>query len=678
MNALIAYCDVFIILFILYFNFKIEHRAGIKHGNADALSRTTCDPLECSCYDGLTLLRDLPCGGCNTCLKKHQQWSTFTEESEVLPIHIGINRVNREDKPNSCCVSKIIQFILSVTGILFFLKFGFKFTKCASGVTNVGIRRLRTREVDEIVVPDVQNTEKYYLGGRSADEKSETSLKVKSDWIGGYTPGEMSKRQLEDPNIGIILRSKLNGNIRPDREAITTASPATRNLWLMWQSLVLYDGVLYLKRRLGTQCERWQLVLPSVLIPRVIKACHNSLLSAHLGVKKTISKIESCFCWYGMKVDVTNWIKQCEFCGGRKRPSRKPFGKLRKYIAGAPLDRIATDILGPFPVTECGNKYILVVMDQFTKFVEVYALSDQTAETVARKIVFEFISRYGVPLELHSDQGKNFESNLFKEICRLLEIHKTRTTAFHPASNGMVERFNHTLVNMICTYVNENQDNWDQYLNFVTSAYRACQHESTGFTPNMLMFGREVNMPIALELGIRSEDENCTVEFVCQLRERLHEIYEKVRESLGNSFKRQSKNHDSRISKHSFAPGDLVYTLDSTRIIGRSPKLKTAVWKGPHVIMEKINDLLYLVRFSPKKVPKVTHYERLKLYTSVSVPEWVANVRKDLTGNVFPAVETIKKKTVIKEAKKSSKSPEHGLLRRGDRQRRPPKRFGQD
>ena len=446
----------------------------------------------------------------------------------------------------------------------------------------------------------------------------------------------------------------------------------------MWQSLVLYDGVLYLKRRVGTQCERWQLVLPSVLIPRVIKACHNSLLSAHLGVKKTISKIESCFYWYGMKVDVRNLIKQCDFCGGRKRPSRKPFGKLRKFIAGAPLDRIATDILGPFPVTECGNKYILVVMDQFTKFVEVYALSDQTAETVARKIVFEFISRYGVPLELHSDQGKNFESNLFKEICRLLEIHKTRTTAFHPASNGMVERFNHTLVNMICTYVNENQDNWDQYLNFVTSAYRACQHESTGFTPNMLMFGREVNMPIALELGIRSEDENCTVEFVCLLRERLQEIYEKVRESLGNSFKRQSKNHESRISKHSFAPGDLVYTLDSTRIIGRCPKLKTAVWKGPHVIMEKINDLFYLVRFSPKKAPKVTHYERLKLYTSVSVPEWVANVRKDLTGNVFPAVETIKKKTVIKEAKKSSKSPEQGLPRRGDRQRRPPKRFGQD
>ena len=229
---------------------------------------------------------------------------------------------------------------------------------------------------------------------------------------------------------------------------------------------------------------------------------------------------------------------------------------MKKYTVGAPLDRLATDILGPFPVTESGNKYVLVVMDQFTKFVEAYPIPDQTAEVVANKIVLEFISRYGTPLEMHSDQGRNYESRLFQEVCRLLEIHKTRTTPFHPASNGMVERFNSTLVNMISTYVNEEQNNWDKYLNLVTFAYRSCVHESTGFTPNMLMFGREVHLPITLEMGFKpSEGHTSEIDYETDLEEKLCAIYALVREHLKTSAVRQSRDHDTRLSKHSYSPG---------------------------------------------------------------------------------------------------------------------------
>ena len=106
------------------------------------------------------------------------------------------------------------------------------------------------------------------------------------------------------------------------------------------------------------------------------------------------------------------------------------------------MDRLCSDILGPFPISERGNRFVLVVMDCFSKWVEAYAIPDLTAETVARKIVNEFISRFGNPLEFHTDQGRNYESNLFQEMCRLLEIHKTWTTPYHPSSNGSVERFN--------------------------------------------------------------------------------------------------------------------------------------------------------------------------------------------------------------------------------------------
>ena len=101
------------------------------------------------------------------------------------------------------------------------------------------------------------------------------------------------------------------------------------------------------------------------------------------------------------------------------------------------MERIALDIMGPLPNTENGNKYVLVLADYYTKYVEAYAVPDERAETVARKLVDEFICRYGVPHEIHSDQGRNFESNVFQQMCRLLGIKKTRTTPYNPKSDGM-------------------------------------------------------------------------------------------------------------------------------------------------------------------------------------------------------------------------------------------------
>ena len=107
------------------------------------------------------------------------------------------------------------------------------------------------------------------------------------------------------------------------------------------------------------------------------------------------------------------------------------------------------DILGPLPRTPRGNRYVLVISDYFTKRTESYAIPDQTATTIAEKVASEFVSCFGVPRQIHSDQGTNFESNVMAEICKLLGIEKTRTTPLHPKSDGQVERFNRTLVEML-------------------------------------------------------------------------------------------------------------------------------------------------------------------------------------------------------------------------------------
>ena len=153
------------------------------------------------------------------------------------------------------------------------------------------------------------------------------------------------------------------------------------------------------------------------------------------------------------------------------------------------------DILGPLPETPRGNCYILVIGDYFTKWKEAFPLRDTEAVTVARVLVNEFICRFGVPDSLHTDQGKNFEARIIKEICALLDIKKTGTTAYHPQSDGLVEKFNRTLLGMLSMMVKEDEQGWDLLLPTMLLAYWTSHHATTGVTPFELMFGRNPRLP---------------------------------------------------------------------------------------------------------------------------------------------------------------------------------------
>ncbi|PIK39039.1 Retrovirus-related Pol polyprotein from transposon [Apostichopus japonicus] len=176
--------------------------------------------------------------------------------------------------------------------------------------------------------------------------------------------------------------------------------------------------------------------------------------------KKTLKRIRELYYWSGYRGHVEKWCKSCDACASRKGPRKKANASLKQYGAGHVLQRCAMDIMGPLPVSSRGNRYVVVIADYFTKWTEAFAIADMEAETVARVLVEEFICRFGVPEELHTDQGRQFESELFQHMCRLLDIHKTRTTPFHPQSDGMVERFNRTLEDMLSLVVSENQKDW--------------------------------------------------------------------------------------------------------------------------------------------------------------------------------------------------------------------------
>ncbi len=278
-----------------------------------------------------------------------------------------------------------------------------------------------------------------------------------------------------------------------------------------------------------------------------------------------------------------------------ERSTKTKAAPMQIVRSGYPMERIAVDILGPFPVSEKGNKYILVIGDYFTKWTECFAMPNMEAATVASILVNEVFSRLGIPNTIHSDQGRQFESNLFTELCKLLQIDKTRTTPCHPQSDGMVERFNRTLTAMLSMFVDDNHQNWDEQLPYVMMAYRAAEHETTGLSPNMVMLGRETTTPLDILYEMPPPITPLPAnKWVWELKERLETAHRFVRQNTGQAMLRQKRYRDRQLSYETFQPGDNVYVYFPVKKVGLSSKL-TSFWKGPYQVREQLSDVLYKV-----------------------------------------------------------------------------------
>ena len=230
-------------------------------------------------------------------------------------------------------------------------------------------------------------------------------------------------------------------------------------------------------------------------------------MEGHLGVEKTVSKIKERFYWPGMHQEVDQWIRTCPSCATRKSAPQRNRGPLQTIKAGYPLQVVAVDILGPLMESVAGKSYILVAGDYFTKWMEAYAIPNQEAVTVARKLVDQTFCRFSPPEQLHSDQGKQFESAVLHEVCNILGMKKTRTSPYHPQCDGLVERYNRTLLDMLATTTQTHPFDWEDQLPKVCMAYNTSVHASTGYTPFFLMFGRQARMPIDLMYGMGNEKE---------------------------------------------------------------------------------------------------------------------------------------------------------------------------
>ncbi len=251
---------------------------------------------------------------------------------------------------------------------------------------------------------------------------------------------------------------------------------------------------------------------------------------------------------------------------------------------------VPVDVLGPFSQTPRGNRFVVVAMDYFTKWPEAYAVPNQEAGTVAEVLLEGMFDRFGVPAEVHSDQGRNFESKLFSDFYRQVGIRKTRTTPLHPQSDGLVERYNRTLATQLALCVSRDQKDWDLQLPLVLLATRSAVQETTGCTPALLMLGRELRTPSSLLMG-RPPDAPPGLEYTHQLQDRL----QFARRQALQAGIRQKRAYDHRCTGRDFKAEELVWVYGPKRQKGRSPKLD-CVWAGPCYVVKKLGESIYRVR----------------------------------------------------------------------------------
>ena len=363
-----------------------------------------------------------------------------------------------------------------------------------------------------------------------------------------------------------------------------------------------------------------------------MQSLHNDPTAGHLGVNRTLDRLKKTFYWANMHENVATWCRECSECQIRKIPQRKACSPMQQYLVNSPMERIALDIL---PETYSGNRYILVVGDYFSKWSDAWAMPDTETSTVVELLIPHVFCQWGLPLHIHSDRGSQFESKLFQELCLAFGISKTRTTAYHPQSDGMIERLNRTIEDMLSKYVSENQRDWDEFLPFVMLAYRTSTHDSTGFSPAMIFMGREPRLPIDLLIGsppVDSEDLSLsTCEYIATLRSKIQKVHELASEKLLQASNRQKRNYDHRKHPVDYNRGDPVFVRNESRKKGRSPKLQPR-WIGPYVVIGQVSDFVYELQRSPKARHLTVHHDRLKPFYG-EFQSWLPSMTPDEITN---------------------------------------------
>ncbi|XP_055880846.1 uncharacterized protein LOC129925304 [Biomphalaria glabrata] len=349
-----------------------------------------------------------------------------------------------------------------------------------------------------------------------------------------------------------------------------------------------------------------QLVLPQKYWQDALVIVHDNNMSAHSGTKKCFKNLSRHFFWPNMKTTIAKYIGSCDIC--QKKEAKGRMGKAPLQAMDEPTEpfqKIAIDIIGPLTKTESNSRYILTIIDMFTRYPEAVALSNIDTENIINGLTQKWITRYGMPKILLTDNASQFRSEQFKKWMEQSGMRHMTSSVYHAEGNGTCEWFNGGLKRALAKIVQNNQSHWDRYINFVLFAHRNNVHEATQFSPYELVYGRKPRDEIQIfkESFITNVIETEEDEAVLDLKQIWKEAYDNCSRYKHNT--RERVNEKRQIRTLEIGDKVLILVNDLKNKIGKQRK-------GPYTITDKTSAVKYKVDINGKV--RTHHINNLKRY----------------------------------------------------------------
>lgn len=431
------------------------------------------------------------------------------------------------------------------------------------------------------------------------------------------TVDDVGQLQRECPDFAAMYAYLSNGTVpstKQDRDKLISES----------NHFVLLDGTLFhfyeprSKKVSQVQPVLKQLAVPRCLRDDVLRSYHDSIAGgAHLGLDRTYRAIQLKYFWPKMYQNVADYIRACDSC----QHSKKSTNPHRAPLVNMPVEdtfiRLHMDILGPLTTSNEGYKYILLIVDSFSKFPEAFPLKTQDSKEIANVLFAEIFARYGAPKVIVSDRGQNFLSKLVTAVCEIFQVTRHFTSSYHPQTNSTCERMNSTIAQCLRTYVNSTQTNWSKLLPGVMMAIRMSPcTQASNFSPYHLVFGKEMNLPFDTSLIPRNGLNKDAKSHVTDLMSHLKIVKDIAKENIKQAQIKQKQQYDKKSTDvPDFRVGQSVL-LHSTKVpVGLSPKLHNP-WDGPFYITAIGPNNTYKLRrcSNHKELKSFIHANRLKRY----------------------------------------------------------------
>ena len=399
---------------------------------------------------------------------------------------------------------------------------------------------------------------------------------------------------------------------------------------------------------------------PRIYIPQSLRNLymqffHDHPMSGHLGFHKVLDKIRLRYYWPQMHTTIATYIKQCHSCQQIKPPHSND-GLLQSITISEPFELIGWDIIGPFPESQAGNKYILVISEYLTRWTETAAIPDARAVTIATKLMERIIFPHGCPARILPNQGPQFSGEVLQALATQLGIQQIFTSPYHPQTNGLTERMNKTIKQQLTAFIDPLHTTWDLILPFITHAYNTSVQASTRISPFRALYGRDPRLPPDIKVDLpKKHTRTDAMDWWLHLQQVQPILRMSIHKNLQLAQARQKRCYDKDRQAVEYAIGAKVLVYFPIRRQGLSESMMHR-WIGPFTVIRSMRANTYSLRRDANGRITYAHVIRMKPYL---LPSTTKSAHEEETHHDDPCEEDSGNPSVAANQQDDAEPPSH-------------------